>query len=493
MPEGPSPAPPPLPPPVPPMAQEQPPFSPPPAAPPAAPAQPAAPPPLPPSGPPGTPYGAPAWGAPAGLSPYGPPLGPPLYPAYATPYGWAPPPPPAPPVQKVRVVQTLTRRTWIWILCATVLLAASLGALVGAVVGLGSQQTIVEKYFPNGSVIKQSAPVSIQEILSKVEPAVVSITTVVERGGNGPGGTVDEGAGTGMIITPDGEVLTNNHVVAGATTVHVSLLDQTRELAARVIGTDPSQDVALVQIEGQHGLPTVSLGNSDSAQVGDDVIAIGNSLALQGGPTVTSGIVSAEGRTLSAESEFTNQQETLHGLLQTDAAINPGNSGGPLVNSNAQVIGMNTAVAVSGAGNAPAENVGFAIAINTIKPLFPQLRRGGTGGVNGGVPAASGTNTSYLGVGVRTVTPSLVTQDHLSTGTGALVVTTDPSGPARKAGIKVGDVIVTVDGIPIKTADGLVTTVHSHKPGDTVTIGIVRGTSHLQISVTLSSVATAEG
>jgi S1-C subfamily serine protease len=162
--------------------------------------------------------------------------------------------------------------------------------------------------------------------------------------------------------------------------VTVTLFGQTNPRPARVIGTDPTQDLALVQIENVKGLPTVQLGDSNLALVGDNVLAIGNALALAGGLTVTEGIVSSKNRSLTATSDITGRSETLSGLIQTDAAINSGNSGGPLVNASGQVIGMNTAVAESTQGNAPAQDIGFAIAIDTIKPLLAQLRSGGTGG-----------------------------------------------------------------------------------------------------------------
>ena len=259
------------------------------------------------------------------------------------------------------------------------IITALIGALVGGGVGYwaasNSQQTIVEKFFPNSSSFAK--PADIQEVLAKVEPAVVSIDTeAVVHGGDG---TV-QGAGTGMILTSSGEVLTNNHVIAGASVVTVTLFGQTNPLAARVIGTDPGQDLALVQIDDANGLPTVQLGDSNTARVGDDVLAIGNALALAGGLTVTQGIVSSKNRSLTATSEITGKSENLSGLIQTDAAINSGNSGGPLVDSSGQVIGMNTAVAESTRGNAPAQGIGFAIAIDTIKPLLAQLSTGGTGG-----------------------------------------------------------------------------------------------------------------
>jgi putative serine protease PepD len=269
----------------------------------------------------------------------------------------------------------LTARNWILAVIVTAVLAALVGGAVGYLAASHSQQTIVEKFFPNSASFPK--PADVQEVLAKVEPAVVSIdTTSVTRGGDG---TV-EGAGTGMILTSDGEVLTNNHVVAAATSVTVTLFGQTNPRPARVIGTDPTQDLALVQIENVKGLPTVQLGDSNLALVGDNVLAIGNALALAGGLTVTEGIVSSKNRSLTATSDITGRSETLSGLIQTDAAINSGNSGGPLVNASGQVIGMNTAVAESTQGNAPAQDIGFAIAIDTIKPLLAQLRSGGTGG-----------------------------------------------------------------------------------------------------------------
>jgi S1-C subfamily serine protease len=292
-----------------------------------------------------------------------------FYPQYRPPQPWYPP--------GVTVRHTLTTRNWLYLVILTVVLGAVVGGFVGYGAARGAQQTVIEKFFPNQSVLVQ--PTDVQEVLARVEPAVVSIETsgfLTSARGDGP----VHGAGTGMILTSDGEVLTNNHVVAGATSLTVTLFGQDDPLAARVIGTDPAQDLALVQIEGQHGLPTVQLGDSNAAQVGDDVVAIGNALALAGGPTVTEGIVSSVDRNLVAQSDIDGKTENLSGLLQTDAPINPGNSGGPLVNSKGEVIGMNTAVAESSAGNAPAQNIGFAIAIDTIKPLLPLLRAGGIHG-----------------------------------------------------------------------------------------------------------------
>jgi S1-C subfamily serine protease len=371
---------------------------------------------------------------------------------------------------------------------ATAVVAALVGAVVGAAAGLGSQQTVVEKFFPNQSVLAH--PADIQEILAKVEPAVVSIDTTVFSGGNGFSGQEVEGAGSGMILTSDGEVLTNNHVVAGATTVTVTLFGQTKALSAHVVGTDPSEDVALVQIDGQHGLPTVQLGDSADTRVGDSVVAIGNALALQGGPTVTTGIVSAQDRSIAEQNDITHVAATLTGLLQTDAAINSGNSGGPLVDSEGRVIGMDTAVAESSTGNAPAQNIGFAIAIDTIKPLLPGLLRGGTGGPGGGVKETTGgasSHTAYMGVVVENVTPSVAKAQGLSVTSGALVVGLTTGGPATRAGVKVGDVIVSVDGAPVGSAAQLGKDIASHSPGDKITVGISRAAATVTLPVILGS------
>jgi S1-C subfamily serine protease len=245
-----------------------------------------------------------------------------------------------------------------------------------------------------------------------------------------------------------------------------------------------------VQIAGVHNLPTVHLGKSSALRVGDAVLAIGNALALQGGPTVTNGIVSATDRSLTAQGEFTSAAETLSGLIQTNAAINPGNSGGPLVNSRGQVIGMNTAVAESSAGNAPAQNIGFAIAIDSIKSKLPGLRAGGSGGSGSGGggthTSAPPSNEAYLGVIVVTVTSQTAKSDHLTPTAGALVQGLDPKGPATKAGIKVNDVIVTVGGTPVTGTSGLLTALGHHHPGETVPVGIYRGPTPMTINVTLA-------
>jgi putative serine protease PepD len=356
--------------------------------------------------------------------------------------------------------------------------------LVGAVVGAGSQQTIVTTFAPNRSVLTR--PQDVQEVLAKVEPAVVSIDSQSGDSGGSAGGDFVQAAGSGMILTPDGEVLTNNHVIAGASSVTVTLFAQTKSLTAHVLGTDPTDDLALLQIDHTSGLPTVTFGDSSRTRVGDSVLAIGNALALAGGPTVTEGIVSAENRSLSAQND-TGQTENLSGLLQTDAAINPGNSGGPLVNSDAQVVGMNTAVASSSTGNAPTENIGFAIAVDSVKPRLTQLRQGGSGGTANTTPVVPSANSAYIGVTVGTVTPALQQQDNLTPSSGALVLSVQPGSPAEMAALQVNDVIVSFNSTTIQSPSDLTAAIHPLKPGDRVSLGVYRGSNRMTVPVTLEA------
>jgi putative serine protease PepD len=320
----------------------------------------------------------------------------------------------------------------------------------------------------NSSVIAK--PQDVQGILAKVEPGIVSIRTQAARPGRF---SPSSGAGTGMVLTPDGQVLTNAHVVAGATSIQVRLAGEQNFRPADLVGANTDEDVALVKIRDASGLKTVELGSSSDLRVGDDVIAIGNALDLDGDPTVTEGIVSALNRTL------TDSGENLSGLIQTDAAINPGNSGGALVNAAGQVVGMNTAVA------GDAQNIGFAIAIDKARPLIDALRSGATGAASSS-GGATGTQ-AYLGVSSQTVDATTATSLGLSQATGAYVTLVDAGSAADKGGIRVGDVIVSVDGTAVGSSGDLGSAVQAHKPGEAVTLGLVRGSQRLSAQVTLGS------
>ncbi|MGH9066777.1 MAG: S1C family serine protease, partial [Acidimicrobiales bacterium] len=336
-----------------------------------------------------------------------------------------------------------------------------------------------------------SPPVNVPAILSKVEPAIVDVTT---QGSSPSGFFSTSGAGTGMILTSGGQVLTNAHVVAGASTVQVTLNGQSQSHPATVIASNPTADVALLQIHGVSGLPTVQLGNSSALKVGDTVIAIGNALGLGGQPTVTEGIVSALHRSLNANGE------SLSGLIQTDAAINPGNSGGPLVDAAGQVVGMNTAV-LTGNGGSPAQNLGFAIPVNQVKTVVGQLRSqakssGGTSststnsGKSSTTPATSG---AFLGVGVETMNPTLAGQLGTAVTKGALVVRVQQGSAAATAGLKPGDIIVSLGGKTVSSANQLQTDILSHHPGDHVKVTWVQvqGQGRHSAQVTLGSRPTS--
>jgi putative serine protease PepD len=337
--------------------------------------------------------------------------------------------------------------------------ALLVGAVIGGVVGANTVDTgttTVRAAPPsnNSSVLAQ--PRDVQGVLAKVEPGIVFVRTQASRGGRF---FPESGAGTGMILTADGEVLTNAHVVAGATSITVTLNGETRARPADLIGADSSADVALVRIRGASKLPTVSLGRSSDLKVGDSVIAIGNALDLEGGLTVTEGIVSALDRSLSDASG------SLHHLIQTDAAINPGNSGGPLVTADGLVVGMNTAVA------GEAQNIGFALAIDTVKPTVDGIRSKPSGS-SGDTQAGTG---AFLGVSTQ------------ASGAGVLVRDVVAGSPAEKADLQAGDVIVSVDGHRVTGPDQLGTMISDHKPGDQVDLTWQRGADTKSARVTLVS------
>ena len=398
-----------------------------------------------------------------------------------------PPVPPGPPPSPYGAPSTASgppARLYVAVALVAALIGAGIGALVARTTGTnGSGETVVIKYSGNTSRVV-ARPADVQAILAKVLPAVVTIKSTVVSQNQGNGGffgfgggsqtSLDEG--TGMIITSDGEIVTNNHVVSGASTITVNLNGSARDLPAHVIGTDPSDDVALIQVNGESGLPTVSFGHSAAVKVGDGVVAIGNALGLSGGPTVTAGIISAEGRGLTIQDPNRGTIITLANLLQTDAAINPGNSGGPLVDAQGQVIGMNSDEAVN-AGDAQAQNIGFAIAADTISRLVPQLRKGGTLSI----PRA------YLGIQGGDETPQLQQEYGLTPSTGALVQTVGSNTPAAKAGIQPGDVIVSIDGTGISAWTDLTQDLRGFDPGQSVTLGLYRGKQLLNVQVTLGT------
>jgi serine protease Do len=298
-----------------------------------------------------------------------------------------------------------------------------------------------------------SATNTVKSAYETVKPAVVSINTKALNSEFGFGAQPSEGSGSGILISADGLVLTNAHVINGATSIKVTFADrQVRD--AFLVGTSVERDVALIQVADVKGLPYAKLGESSRLQVGDPVVAIGNALALEGGPTVTSGIVSALDRDISDE------EVTLESLIQTDAAINPGNSGGPLVNAAGEVVGMNTAIIQN------SNNIGFSIAIDTIKPLIAELKAN-----QGEAPKPR----TFLGVTTMTVDSQMKAAYDLVVSVGAIVVDTQAGSPAENAGLVPGDIVVNFDGKAVTSSDELRSMVRARKPGDQVVVEWKRG------------------
>jgi putative serine protease PepD len=351
------------------------------------------------------------------------------------------------------------------------LVAALVGGLAGHFASSSSSKdngvTINEVSTSPGAAILPNG-MSIPKLVVKVLPSIVSIDVK---------GDGEEDQGTGMIITHGGLVVTNNHVIAAAVqsgTITVTRSGSTKAEAATLVGTNPVDDVALIRINGASNLPIVTFGNSNALEAGDAVVAIGNALGLAAGtPTVTQGIVSALGRTVTAGTSTAS--ETLNNMIQTDAAINPGNSGGPLLDSSGDVIGMNTAVAGTLADGENSQNIGFAIPVATIESLLTTLKAGESV-VNHG---------AFIGVEIESLTPSLQQEYGFSVSSGAVVMSTISGTGAAAAGVQQGDIIVAINNTAITSAQDVSAVISSLKPGDVITLHLVRGTKHLSLKVTL--------
>ncbi len=319
---------------------------------------------------------------------------------------------------------------------------------------------------------------AVRNVAERVKPAVVQITNeqVSVSQFNQPF-TVPAGVGSGVIYDAQGHILTNNHVVAGAQKLLVSLPDG-RSFQAKLVGADPQTDLAVVQISGSN-LPVAQLGNSNQLQVGDWVVAIGNALALRGGPTVTAGVVSALNRTVQEPSSSSAPGPFLFDVIQTSAPINPGNSGGPLVNLAGQVVGINTLVAGQASNGVQAQGIGFAIAVSTAKPIADQL-------------VATGRAVHpYLGVEYVPLNPAIAAQLGIQQNQGDVIGNVVPGSPAAQAGLQQYDVITAIDNQPLQTDSALAQIVNSHKPGDTLTLTVQRGNQTLNLKVVLGQMPSS--
>lgn len=366
------------------------------------------------------------------------------------------------------------------VLAASIIMGA-IGGVAGTVVAsnnpmirhalgvmAGGPTTTVKK---ENIVVQESS--AIIDSTKKVSPAVVSISSkqsVTDLFGQQQ---TQEADGTGFIITNDGLIVTNKHVVSDTNATYTVYTADGKSYPATVLARDPLQDLAVIKIDAT-GLPIVDLGDSSQMQVGQYVIAIGNALG-QFQNSVTVGVISAKNRQIQAGESGTNSTETLQDLLQTDAAINQGNSGGPLINLKGQVIGMNTAVAAKG----QAEGIGFAIPINDIKTSIDQVKKTGK------------ISQPYLGVMYVPVTNDIAKANNLAVNNGAYLVSSPSQpaiitgGPADQAGLKEGDIITQVDGQSINSDNNLTTILSHFSPGDTVSLTVVRGKETKKIEVKL--------
>jgi S1-C subfamily serine protease len=345
--------------------------------------------------------------------------------------------------------------------------------------GLGSSNT------PNGSSGGSSsgrsssggtstAPSSWADVADAINPGVVNVETRLPQG---------VGAGTGIVLSDSGEILTNNHVIDGALQIVVTVSTTGDQYDATVVGTDAQHDVAVLQLDGASGLTTAPIGDSDDVQVGDAVAAIGNAGGQGGEPAVAPGKVTALHQQITATDEAGGDAQTLTDMIQVDADVEPGDSGGPLVNSDAKVIGIDAAASASSSRYRTAEHQGYAIPINRAISIAESIEANPNGS-SGSASSGSGSSGSragragYLGVEI----------DPTSSARGAAVVGVAANSPAKAAGLVAGDVITAVDGTAVASADQLTSVMRTHEAGDQVTVTWTdaKGKSHRD-SLTLAA------
>jgi serine protease Do len=324
-----------------------------------------------------------------------------------------------------------------------------------------------------------------KRVAREVTPAVVNIQTVrrtqiedpLTRFGpflfGPPGGAPfpprefeQQGQGSGVIVSPQGDILTNAHVVRDADEVTVSLHDR-RQFTARVVGTDEKTDIAILRIDNAGNLPVARLGDSDAIEVGDWVVAIGNPFGLDA--TVTAGIISAKGRASVGVADYED-------FLQTDAAINPGNSGGALVDLDGRLIGINTAIVTRGGGF---NGIGFAIPINMAHGIMESILTDGK------------VRRGWLGVSIQNLTPELAQSFNYSGGRGVLIGDVTPDGPAAKAGLQPGDIVTQLNGEPVDNINTLRLRVASIRPGTEATLRVYRNGAEQTITITVGELESA--
>jgi len=400
-------------------------------------------------------------------------LPPPGAPGMGPPPAWMPAPPPP--------------QTSVWQrIAAFVVLIAVVAAVAGAGVGWSLARVVSNRPVASATTPPPEPPIApvtpstepttggtkADAVAAKVDPAIVDINTVVGS---------SQAAGTGMIISSTGEILTNNHVVSQSTSITVTVQGRSQAYSAHVVGVDASQDVAVIQIDSNvSGLPTVTFANSSSLQVGDTVVAVGNALGQGGSPRATQGQVTALDQTITA-SEGGGQSETLNGMIQSDAVIWEGDSGGALVNTSGQVVGMITAGQAQGFRSS-ASDVGFAISSNTALGVANRIR------AHEQASDLTYGQVGFLGVQVQNLDSASAARLGLNVSSGALVVAVNNGSPAQSAGITRASVITSVGGTAVTSTDTLGTAIKSHQPGEKVSVTWVdQGGTHTA-TVTLAGV-----
>jgi S1-C subfamily serine protease len=379
----------------------------------------------------------------ASSPPTGPPSAPPTAAPPAAPPGW--PPPTTAPVARGPVLTPRPRRRRWGLAAAITVAAAAVAVAAGGALSPSSAPTVSDQRLPTAPTTGATpAGGDTSAIVSRVDPAIVDITTTVDGG---------EAAGTGMVLTSAGLVLTNNHVIEGSTSIGVQIAGEGPSYKAHVVGYDVTHDVAVLQLEGVSGLATIPVGDSSAVGVGDAVVAIGNALGASGPHAVSTGAVQALDQTVTANGDLSGSTETLHGLIQHDASLQPGDSGGALVDSAGQVVGMNS-VALASARRFDTSGSGesYAIPINDALAIAHQI-------ING---EASAT----VHIGDRAILGIEIAQQS-DVNAGVVVAQVD-DGPAADAGVQAGDTITAIDATSIGSLTDLQDALGPHHPGDQV-------------------------
>ena len=350
----------------------------------------------------------------------------------------------------VRAAKATRRKTFVVL---AVVCSIVVGGVVGGRLAIPDSPNLGTSTQPITTAVRSvddEPAIDVAAVLQTITPSVVTIISNLADG---------QATGTGVVISSDGEILTNAHVVESAESVSVMFVDSLNPVSAQVLAIDMGNDLALLRVDLSGLLPVV-FADATSIDIGDDVVAVGFALNLDGGPTVTRGIVSALNRTI------TSGDGALDGLIQTDTAISSGNSGGPLLNTSGQVIGINTAVFKSSTDVA-ANNVGFSISVSEVLPVIAALRALANGATR---------TEGYLGVTVM---------NRDDGGRGAVIGTVSPDSPADLAGMIAGDIVIEADGSPVDGQLALVAAIRDRSPGDTIAVDVLRNDKRMTLSATL--------